>query len=126
MGAQTFRDLIVWRLSSALRDELLQITRRRSWDSDRRFRDHLRECAGAVPSNIAEGFGRFSHPQFAQYLNVARGSLAETMTRVDEAVARELITKEEALRLEELSVRASRALVSLLRYLQRNSTPTAE
>ena len=42
----------------------------------------LRRCAVSIPSNIAEGSGRKSNKEFAQFLSIAYGSLCELDTQV--------------------------------------------
>jgi four helix bundle protein len=55
----------------------------------------LRRAVVSVPSNIAEGAARTSKREFAQFLSVARGSLAEVETQI--LIARDLdyLTEEE-------------------------------
>ena len=75
---QRFTELKVWQRSHAL---VLELYRQAA-----RFPDHerfgitsqLRRAATSVPTNIAEGSKR-QHPQdYARFLNIAEGSLAET------------------------------------------------
>ncbi|MNC91550.1 hypothetical protein D3C83_78340 [compost metagenome] len=42
----------------------------------------LRRAAVSIPSNIAEGAARTGPREFAQFLNVARGSLSELETQL--------------------------------------------
>jgi four helix bundle protein len=42
----------------------------------------LEASSTSVASNISEGKGRFSKKEFKQYLYIARGSLYETVTRL--------------------------------------------
>ena len=123
MGARTHEDLTVWKLSSELRDKIVRLSAQPRWADDRRFRDQTREAVAAVPANIAEGFGRYSHADFARFLTIARGSLAETLTHLDDAKARGYVESTEADMLRELADRTQRSLVSLLRYLQTTETP---
>jgi four helix bundle protein len=64
--------------------------------------NQLRRAAVSVPSNIAEGCGRSSKKEFAQFLCHARGSLLEVETQLEIAqnlsylsdkIARELLLK---------------------------------
>ena len=43
----------------------------------------MRRAVVSVPSNIAEGAARFSSKEFAQFLNIAGGSLSELDTQIE-------------------------------------------
>ena len=47
-----------------------------------RLFEQIESSSTSVASNISEGKGRFSKKEFKQYLYVARGSLYETVTRL--------------------------------------------
>ena len=75
---QRFKDLKVWQRSHALVVELYPLTR--TFPAEERFGlvTQMRRAAVSVPTNIAEGSKRQGKGDFAHFLNIAEGSLAET------------------------------------------------
>ncbi len=49
--------------------------------SDFKLKSQFRDAAQSVSANLAEGYGRRSLPEYIQYLYIAKGSLAEALTR---------------------------------------------
>jgi four helix bundle protein len=49
---------------------------------DLKFCAQIREAGASVTANIAEGFGRFSTPDFRRFLRYSRGSVSEEKDRL--------------------------------------------
>ena len=75
---QRFTELTVWQRSHALVLQIYKLTR--EFPSEERFNlvSQIRRAALSVPTNIAEGSKRIGRSDYARFLNIAEGSLAET------------------------------------------------
>ena len=75
-----FRDLDVWQTAMDLAVSILHAAS--SLPTDERFglAAQLRRAAVSIPSNIAEGYGRGSRPDYVRFLHIARGSTNELAT----------------------------------------------
>lgn len=75
---QRFTEIKVWQRSHALVLQLYRATA--GFPADERFglTSQLRRAATSVPTNIAEGSKRRTSAEYARFLNIAEGSLAET------------------------------------------------
>jgi four helix bundle protein len=86
--------------------------------ADVRFREQLINAAASPPRNIAEGFGRRTHREFAQFLDIARGSLMECQNHLQDAVDRTYLASAEFDALNTLAQRTCGAVARLQRYLR--------
>ena len=82
VGGQNYRDLIVWQKAMDFVCEIYRVSQ--SFPSDERFAltSQLRRAAVSIPANIAEGQGRTTKKEFANFLSIAHGSLREVETLV--------------------------------------------
>ena len=85
--------------------------------------DDVRDAAASAPSNISEGFGRKSDPDFAHFLDIARASLNECQNHLLDAVDRRYIEQHECTELTTLSKRVLGAVASLQRHLRNKPKP---
>lgn len=77
-----FRELKVWQVSMDLAMYVYQLT---AIFPDREkfgLTSQIRRSSVSIPSNIAEGAGRGTNPQFIQFLNIAQGSAFELETQL--------------------------------------------
>ena len=79
---EKFEDLIVWQKAHELAVGIYGLTSREPFCRDFGLRDQIQRSAVSVMSNIAEGFERYSRPEFRQFLSVARGSVAEVRSQL--------------------------------------------
>ena len=74
---QRFTELKVWQRSHAAVLEIYRLTLRFPASERYGITSQLRRAAVSVPTNIAEGAKRSSRRDYAHFLNIAEGSLAE-------------------------------------------------
>ncbi len=122
--AKDFTELVAWQLSDQLRRFVIEITARPDVVRDFRFCNQCKASAASAPSNLAEGFGRWSHRDFARFVQIAIGSLKETRDHLIDAQARGYITTEELQQATRLAKRANAACAGLVRYLKNSPDPS--
>ncbi len=106
------RDLRVWRLGMELAADVYRITAQLPIEERYGLTSQLRRAAASIPANIAEGAGRHSAKEFARFLSIARGSLAELETHVLLCEQLELLTRSEQIHAK---IRGIRLMLSALR-----------
>ena len=77
-----YQSLTVWQKSMSLAKGVYEVTSLLPKEEKYGLSDQIRRAAVSVPSNIAEGSRRGSKKEFAQFLKIAHGSLAETETQL--------------------------------------------
>lgn len=84
----TFQDLRIWQEAMNLVEAVYRVTADFPKHELYGLTSQMRRAAVSVPSNIAEGKGHRSDPEFVRFLLHARGSLLELQTQL--LVARRL------------------------------------
>ncbi len=80
--AETYRDLIAWQKAMELVVMVYRATQTFPPEERYGLTAQLRRAAVSIPSNIAEGKGRFSPGEVIHFMIQARGSLLEVETQV--------------------------------------------
>lgn len=75
-----YRDLEVWRLAMDLVEAVYRTTRGFPKTEEYRLTSQLVRAAVSIPANIGEGNARSGRKDYARFVSIARGSLAETET----------------------------------------------
>jgi four helix bundle protein len=90
----SYRDLDVWRKGMDFAADVYRLTKLMPKTEEYRLTSQILRAAASVPANIAEGHMRGSRKEYAQFISIARGSLAEAETLLMLAVRAELLRDE--------------------------------
>ncbi|MCX6169740.1 MAG: four helix bundle protein [Ignavibacteriales bacterium] len=74
---KSFHDLEIWKLSHQLVLEVYKISKMFPKEENFRITSQLIRASYSIPSNIAEGMGRYTRKEFINFLTIARGSVEE-------------------------------------------------
>jgi four helix bundle protein len=74
--------LKAWKVAMDLVKSVYEVTRNFPKEEIYGLTAQMRRAAVSVPSNLAEGAARTGQKEFAQFLNVASGSLSELETQL--------------------------------------------
>lgn len=120
-GFRDFREIVAWQLAHQLKLRIDEFVGRAEVARRFKFCDQLADAARSAPRNIAEGFGRYRHKEFAHFVRIAKGSEVEVLNHLIDACDQRLISRDEFVVAEHDVRRALKAANGLIRYLE--STP---
>ena len=120
-GVWRFEDLSAWQLATQLEELTERFCERGPIKRDFKFHDQLADSGASAPRNIAEGFGRFHHPEFARFARIAKASEEECLNHFIKARRKNYITQAEYEEARHRALKALKAVNGLIRYL--DSTP---
>ena len=121
-GVKRFPGLRAWQSCDQFRLDVLRICAEEPLASDRNLRWQLERAAAGPAAHVAEGYGRFHPPDFAQYGAFARASLMEAQNHLRDAAQRGYISNATHQALDAQAVNALKQVTALMLYLK---TPRA-
>ena len=77
-----FEDILAWQKGRVLVRQLYLLSAKEDFGKDFELRNQLRRSAISIVANIAEGQGRRTDKDFANFLNMSLGSIAETKSHL--------------------------------------------
>ena len=120
--SEKYRDLLVWQRAMELVKEIYRVTKTFPKEEVYGLTAQIRRAAIAVPSNIAEGKGRYSTADVNHFLVQARGSLYELETQVLIATDLKYLSEAESKKLLDRSDEVAKLLNGLIRSLREKSS----
>ena len=95
-GIKSHRDLLVWHKAMDLVVRVYALTEAFPRKEQYRLVDQISRAVASMPANIAEGHARATRNDYAHFLSIAKGSLAETETFILLAVRLKYLSEEAA------------------------------
>ncbi len=119
MKLKHYQELIAWQNAMDLVEEVYKATRTFPREEQYGLISQLRTSAVSIPSNIAEGQGRQTTPDFLRHLSISYGSLLELETQLLIARRLKYLAPEMCVGLLERSGEVGRLLNGLMASLAR-------
>lgn len=116
---ESYRDLKVWQKGMDLAVEAYRLAKLLPRSEEYRLTGQILRASSSVPANIAEGHSRGTRRDYANFVNIARGSVAETETFILLAVRTNLLSKDQATPALELTTELRKMLTVLRQRLTR-------
>ena len=113
-----FEEIIAWQKARGLVSEVYKLCATGRMNKDFGLRDQICRAAVSAMTNIAEGFGRRTHGDFAHFLDVARGSALEVQSLLYVALDLRYIEETEFGRLYEIAEETTSLIGGLTCYLR--------
>lgn len=117
---ERFEDIKAWQKALDVTLRLYRLTGRNEFAKDFGLRDQIRRASVSMMANIAEGHGRRTNTEFANFLNLARGSAAEVQSHLHIAVGLEYISAVDFRDIYSEVEQISKMTLALSRYLRQN------
>ena len=118
---QRFEDLQSWQKARQLANAVYDLTDQSGFAKDFKLRDQIRDAAGSVMHNIAEGFDSGTDPEFIRFLKIARRSASEVQSELYLALDRKYIAPYELKVAYDLATEAKRLINGMIAYLRKQS-----
>ncbi len=113
-----YRKLKVYHQAKALVAEIYNLCKKFPSQESYGLTNQIQRAAVSIPSNIAEGMGRFSIKERVHFIEISYGSLMEVMCQLEVAELLHYITSEQ-LAIEEKSItEIAKMLIGLRRTME--------
>ena len=118
MKIKSYKDLNIWKRSIGVVENIYKITKNFPKEEMYGLTSQLRRSAISIPSNIAEGFARFSNKEYKQFLFISLGSCAELFTQIIVALQLDYLESKKADQLLNEIDEISKMTMSLIKKLK--------
>ena len=115
-----FRDLKVWQKSMDLVAEIYSLLKLLPREEIYALSDQMKRAAISIPSNIAEGYGRYATKDYVRFLSIARGSKLELETQLEICIMLKYLQRSQTQNAFVLCSEVGKMLNSIIASLNQN------
>ena len=116
-----FEDIVAWQKARLITQQVYLLSNRGEFARGFSLRDQMKRASVSIMANIAEGHGRRTGNEFANFLNIARGSAVELQPHLYVALDLSYISQTEFQEVYAQLDEVSKMTISLAQYLRKNS-----
>ena len=113
-----FTDVKAWQMGHFLALSVYKVTRAFPKDEQFALTNQLRRAATSIPSNIAEGFNRFSLKEKAHFYSISLSSASEVQSQLILAKDLGYINQDEFVNINSSIITAHKLLTALIKSLR--------
>ena len=114
-----FEEIQAWQKAREITKRIYLMSNKTDFSKDFSLRDQMKRASVSIMANIAEGHGRRTAAEFANFLNISRGSAIELPSHLYVALDLNYISQNEFKETYDLIDEVSRMLLSLAQYLRK-------
>ena len=118
-----FEDILAWQKAREVTILIYRVSGTADFSMDFGLKDQIRRASVSVMANIAEGHWRRTSIEFANFLSLARGSVAKVQSHLHVARGLSYIEDQSFRELYDRLTEISKMLLSLARYLRQSHDP---
>ena len=115
-----FEEIQAWQKAREITKRIYFLSNKDNFARDFSLRDQIKRASISIMANIAEGHGRRTTTEFANFLNIARGSAIELQSHLYVALDLNYINQKEFDETYQMLDEVSRMTISLAQYLRRS------
>lgn len=115
-----FEEIVAWQKARLLTSLAYKTVRLGEFARDFGMRDQITRASLSIMNNIAEGFGRKNHKEFARFLEIAKGSACEVQSISYAALDNNYIDESQRAQIYALADETAALISGLANYLRKN------
>ncbi len=118
---ERFEDMHSWQKARQLTNAVYDLSANSKFSGDFRLTNQIRDAAGSVMHNVAEGFDAGTNPEFIRFLKIARRSASEVQSQLYLALDRAYINQADLTSTYNLATEAKRLINGMIGYLRKSN-----